>query len=41
MGGRGRCTPREAVQARFLMDSSRDDVLIYMSFPREHWTQIA
>lgn len=24
-----------------LMDSSRDDVLAYMSFPREHWTQIA
>ncbi len=24
-----------------LMDGSRDDVLAYMSFPREHWTQIA
>jgi transposase-like protein len=24
-----------------LMDTSRDDVLAYMSFPREHWTQIA
>lgn len=24
-----------------LMDSSRDDVLAYMSFPRGHWTQIA
>jgi len=24
-----------------LMDSSRDDVLAYMAFPREHWTQIA
>ena len=24
-----------------LMDSYRDDVLAYMSFPREHWTQIA
>ncbi|SNX75351.1 transposase-like protein [Cereibacter ovatus] len=24
-----------------LMDSSRDDALAYMSFPREHWTQIA
>ena len=24
-----------------LMDSSREDVLAYMSFPREHWTQIA
>ncbi|PZX48566.1 mutator family transposase [Cereibacter changlensis] len=24
-----------------LMDSSRDDVLAYMTFPREHWTQIA
>ena len=24
-----------------LMDNSRDDVLAYMSFPREHWTQIA
>ena len=24
-----------------LMDASRDDVLAYMCFPREHWTQIA
>jgi hypothetical protein len=24
-----------------LMDASREDVLAYMSFPREHWTQIA
>jgi transposase-like protein len=24
-----------------LMDASRDDVLAYMSFPREHWPQIA
>jgi putative transposase len=24
-----------------MMDASRDDVLAYMSFPREHWTQIA
>ena len=24
-----------------LMDVSRDDVLAYMSFPREHWAQIA
>lgn len=24
-----------------LLDASRDDVLAYMSFPREHWTQIA
>ena len=24
-----------------LMDASRDDVLAYMSFPREYWTQIA
>ncbi len=24
-----------------LMDASRDDVLAYKSFPREHWTQIA
>lgn len=23
------------------MDTSRDDVLAYMDFPREHWTQIA
>lgn len=23
------------------MDASCDDVLAYMSFPREHWTQIA
>lgn len=24
-----------------MMDASRDDVLVYMDFPREHWTQIA
>ena len=24
-----------------LMDGSRDDVLAYMTFPREHWAQIA
>ncbi len=24
-----------------LMDRSREDVLVYMSFPREHWAQIA
>ena len=24
-----------------LMDGSRDDVLAYMAFPREHWAQIA
>ena len=24
-----------------LMDSSREDVLVYMAFPREHWPQIA
>src|SRR3954470_11846291 len=24
-----------------LMDGSREDVLVYMSFPREHWAQIA
>lgn len=24
-----------------LMDGSRDEVLAYTSFPREHWTQIA
>jgi putative transposase len=24
-----------------LMDASRDDVLAYMDFPREHWAQIA
>jgi transposase-like protein len=24
-----------------MMDASRDDVLAYMDFPREHWTQIA
>ena len=23
------------------MDASRDDVLVYMTFPREHWRQIA
>jgi len=36
----------DALRERFpklaeLMDSSRDDVLVYMSFPREHWPQIA
>ena len=24
-----------------LMDASREDVLAYMDFPREHWPQIA
>jgi transposase-like protein len=24
-----------------LMDTSREDVLVYMAFPREHWAQIA
>jgi transposase-like protein len=24
-----------------LMDASRDDVLAYMTFPREHWAQVA
>jgi len=24
-----------------LMDGSREDVLVYMAFPREHWAQIA
>ena len=24
-----------------MMDASRDDVLVYMDFPRGHWTQIA
>src|SRR4051794_38731242 len=24
-----------------LMDASREDVLVYMTFPREHWAQIA
>jgi transposase-like protein len=24
-----------------LMDASRDDVLAYIDFPREHWPQIA
>ena len=24
-----------------MMDASRDDVLAYMTFPREHWAQIA
>ena len=23
------------------MDGSREDVLVYMAFPREHWAQIA
>ena len=36
----------DALRERFpklaeLMDGSRDDVLVYMAFPREHWPQIA
>jgi putative transposase len=36
----------DALRERFpkladLMDGSREDVLVYMSFPREHWAQIA
>lgn len=31
---------REATQAR-RRDNSWEDVLAYMSFPREHWAQIA
>jgi transposase-like protein len=36
----------EALRPKFpklaeLMDSSREDVLIYMTFPREHWPQIS
>lgn len=36
----------DALRARFpklgeLMDGARDDVLAYMTFPREHWPQIA
>src|SRR5215203_1192024 len=36
----------DALRERFpnlvdLMDGSREDVLVYMSFPREHWVQIA
>jgi putative transposase len=36
----------DALRERFpklaeLMDASRDDVLVYMTFPREHWPQIA
>ena len=36
----------DALRERFpklaeLMDASREDVLVYMSFPREHWPQIA
>jgi putative transposase len=39
-------TVADALRERFqrlaeLMDDSRDDVLVYMSFPREHWAQIA
>ncbi len=34
--------PRERFQRLAeLMDDSRDDVLVYRSFPREHWAQIA
>src|SRR3954468_17473315 len=36
----------DALRERFpkladLMDDSREDVLVYMAFPREHWAQIA
>jgi transposase-like protein len=36
----------DALRERFpklaeLMDASREDVLVYMAFPREHWAQIA
>ena len=36
----------DALRERFpkladLMDGSREDVLVYMAFPREHWGQIA
>jgi transposase-like protein len=36
----------ETLRERFpklaeLMDGSREDVLVYMAFPREHWAQIA
>jgi putative transposase len=36
----------DALRERFptlaeLMDGSREDVLVYMAFPREHWAQIA
>src|SRR4051812_37384891 len=36
----------DALRERFpklaeLMDGSREDVLVYMTFPREHWAQIA
>lgn len=36
----------DALRERFprlaeLMDGARDDVLAYMTFPREHWPQIA
>jgi putative transposase len=36
----------DALRERFpklaeLMDASREDVLVYMTFPREHWPQIA
>jgi putative transposase len=36
----------DALRERFsklveLMDASREDVLVYMTFPREHWAQIA
>jgi transposase-like protein len=36
----------DTLQERFsklaeLMDASREDVLVYMAFPREHWTQVA
>ena len=34
--------PREKFpQLADMMDASREDVLAYMAFPKDHWTQIA
>jgi putative transposase len=33
--------PLPAPRLAELMDGARDDVLAYMTFPREHWPQIA
>ena len=33
--------PEKQPKLAAMMVASRDDVLVYMDFPREHWTQIA
>ena len=36
-----RCLRERCPKLVELMDRSREEVLVYMSFPREHWAQIA